>query len=147
MTLPPLETPIGTALRNDLKRDEGFRSYAYQDSLGYWTIGYGRNIDIRSGSISRREAELLLDNDMLEAITDLDERIPKWRDMPPDARRGLANMRFNLGWPRLAGFKKMLAALERGQFELAATEAISSRWATQVGNRATRIADLYRSCT
>ena len=33
----------------DLKRSEGFVSNAYQDSEGFWTIGYGRLIDKRLG--------------------------------------------------------------------------------------------------
>ena len=45
-------------LIEDLKRDEGFRSHPYRDTVGKLTIGYGRNLD--DVGISEREAEQLL---------------------------------------------------------------------------------------
>lgn len=51
-----------------IKEFEGFRSQAYQDSVGVWTIGYGTTgragvgIDPKHGMvISRKEAELYLE--------------------------------------------------------------------------------------
>jgi lysozyme len=38
----------------------------------------------------------------------------------------------------------MLAALEAGDYETAATEALDSRWAQQVGHRAHNIAERIR---
>jgi len=134
-------------LLSDLKRDEGFREYAYQDSEGYWTIGYGRLIDKElGGNISETEGFILLVNDVDEVTNELDRVTPWWRQLPPDAQRGFANMAFNLGWTRLSKFVKMLAALEDHDFELAADEALDSKWADQVHERADRIADLYRGC-
>jgi lysozyme len=134
-------------LIEDLKRDEGFREFVYQDSEGYWTIGYGRMVDIKlGGGITEEEGVVLLINDINEVVKELDYEVPWWRQLPPNAQRGFANMAFNLGWPRLSRFVKMLAALEDHDFELAAEEALDSKWADQVGERADRIADLYRSC-
>ena len=136
------------ALTNELRHDEGFVAHAYQDSEGYWTIGYGRLIDERrGGGLSKAEALLLLESDIMVALSDLDRNTPWWRDLPEPAQRALANMAFNLGWPRLAGFVKMLAALEAGNLETAATEALDSKWARQVGNRSRRIATLYRTAS
>lgn len=133
-------------LRNDLIRDEGFVPHAYQDSEGYWTIGVGRLIDKRrGGGITREEAEYLLDNDIDRTTGDLHRNIPWWTTLPDPAKRALVNMCFNLGWPRLSGFRRMLAALKRGDYLIAADEALDSKWARQVGVRADRIADLYRS--
>ena len=53
-------------------------------------------------------------------------------------------MEFNLGLPRLRGFRKMRAALHRHDFEEAATEAQDSKWAHQTGHRATHITALLR---
>ena len=50
-------------------------------------------------------------------------------------------MGFNLGITRLLKFKKFLAALEQHDWETAAVEMMDSRWATQVGPRATRLRD------
>ena len=133
------------AITADLKRDEGFVGHAYQDSEGYWTIGYGRLIDERlGGGITECEAEVLLDYDIRRALADLDHALPWWRELPSSWQRGLVNMCFNLGLTRLLGFKRMLAALQAGDGDRAADEALDSKWARQVGARARRVAALYR---
>ena len=58
--------------------------------------------------------------------------------------RGLCNMAYNLGVPRLLGFERMWAALAAGDYERAADEALDSKWARQVGARAARVAALIR---
>lgn len=126
----------------DLKRDEGLRLKPYRDSVGKLTIGYGRNLD--DMGITEDEAEALLDRDIERAAADLDRALPWWSALPEPRRRGLLNMAFNLGMPRLRGFKKMLAALQAGDGRRAAKEALDSKWARQVGARAERIAALYR---
>lgn len=83
------------------------------------------------------------DLDMVEA--ELDFRVDWWRGMSADAQRALANMCFNLGWPRLSGFKKMLSALAAHDYNEAADQALDSRWAQQVGARAVRVTELMRS--
>lgn len=133
---------FGAELMADLKRDEGLRLKPYRDSVGKLTIGYGRNLD--DNGITEDEAGMLLDFDVTVVTTELDRVLPWWRAMPLPARRGLANMCFNLGLPRLRGFVKMLAALRSGDWYAAADEALDSRWARQVGARADRIARLYR---
>ena len=127
---------------SDLKRDEGLRLEPYNDSVDKLTIGYGRNLD--DVGITEHEAEVLLQNDIGRARIDLDRALPWWRALSEASRRGLVNMCFNLGLPRLLTFKRMLAALEAGDGGLAADEALDSKWAAQVGNRAQRIAALYR---
>ena len=128
----------------DLRRDEGCSLHAYQDSEGWWTIGFGRLIDQRQGGgITMAEAEALLANDVGRFLDQLDGALPWWRGMPEAARLGLANMAFNLGLTRLLKFRKMLAALEAGDYARAAEEALDSKWAAQVGRRSARIADLF----
>ncbi len=127
----------------DLKRDEGLRLKPYICSAGKTTIGYGRNLD--DVGITVREAEILLENDIARAIADLNRALPWWHDLPELWQRGLQNQCFNLGLTKLLKFKKMLAALEAGDGERAALEALDSVWAGQVGERAQRIAALYRS--
>jgi lysozyme len=53
-------------------------------------------------------------------------------------------MAFNLGLGRLRKFRKCLAALEAGDYDEAAAEALNSAWAAQVGARAQRIAAMIR---
>lgn len=129
-------------LKRDLIRDEASRAKPYRDSVGKLTIGVGRNLDDRG--LSADEIDLLLFNDVGLAVADLDRNAPWWRSLSEARQRGLANMCFNLGWPRLSGFKNMLASLKSGDFEAAAREALQSKWAEQVGARADRIAELFR---
>jgi len=125
-------------------RDEGFRERVYLCSAGKQTIGYGWNIDDQP--ITRLSAQMILADQIDANVEELNRALPWWLNLPFNAKLGLANMVFNLGLPRLLKFKKMLAALKAHDFDKAALEALDSRWATQVGSRALRIADLYKSC-
>ncbi len=127
----------------DLKRDEGLRLKPYRCSAGKLTIGYGRNLD--DVGITGIEADILLDYDIRRTYADLDRALPWWRGLPAPWQRGLLNMAFNLGLTRLLTFKRMLAALQAGDGGRAAAEALDSKWAVQVGERAQRIAALYLS--
>lgn len=127
----------------DLKRDEGLRLRLYRDSAGKLTGGYGHNFD--DMGLSEAASLFILHEDAALAQAELDRALPWWRDLPSPVSLGLANMAFNLGLPRLLGFKRMLAALRRHDFQTAANEALDSRWARQVGDRAERVAALYRA--
>ena len=131
------------SIETDLMRDEGLRQKPYRDTVGKLTIGYGRNLD--DVGISESEAFILLRNDIQTARTDLDHALPWWKGFPEPSQRGLINMCFNLGLPRLLGFKRMLKALEASNGALAAMECLDSKWSRQVGERARRIATLYRN--
>ena len=133
------------ALIAQLKRHEGLRLEAYQDHLGYWTIGYGRLIDERrGGGISEAEAEALLRNDVHRVTADVERRLPWVRGLSDVRRQALLNMGFQLGVSGLLGFRRMLDALKRGRFDLASQEALNSRWAKQTPNRADEIARMIR---
>ena len=129
-------------LREDLIRDEGERLKPYRCSAGKITIGVGRNLDDRG--ITKHESRRMLDWDIKQACWDLDHNLPGWRSYPDGVCLALANMSFNLGWPRLKNFKRMLAAIEAEDYNKAADEALDSKWARQVGARADRIAALIR---
>ena len=136
---------ILSKLREDLIRDEGEVLHAYQDHLGYWTIGYGRLIDKRrGGGISKQEALLMLDNDILRVIGQLQEKTG-FNEHPEAVQHALVNMGFQLGVNGLLGFKKMWAHLANRDYGAAADEALDSRWAQQTPERAKRVTDLMRS--
>jgi len=132
-------------LIRDLIRDEGLRLEAYRDSEGHLTIGVGRLID-PPGGLNEEEARYLLNGDIDRAMRGLDAHRAWWRDLPEPAQRALLNMAFNLGIRGVLKFQRMLAALRRRNYEAAARECLDSRWAGQVGERAERIAALYREC-
>lgn len=132
-------------LRADLIRDEGCILHVYEDHLGFKTLGVGRLVDKRrGGGITEAEAMYLLDNDIARVSRALNARLPQFRLYPEIVRRALLNMAFQLGVSGLLAFKNMIAALDREDYQAAATAALDSRWATQTPARAQRTAALIR---
>ena len=132
-------------LKSMLRKHEGMVLHSYQDSLGYWTIGVGRLIDNRKGGcITVEEAMFLLDNDIKRVEDDLDNNIPWWRTLDETRQLVVADMCFNLGIGSLLEFKNTLTAMKEGRYAAAADGMINSKWATQVGQRATHLAEMMR---
>lgn len=133
------------ALIADLKQEEGLRLAAYQDHLGFWTIGYGRLIDkAKGGGISAEEAEMLLRNDVAKVTAEMSKRCDGWDGLPDGIRRATANMAFQLGVSGVLAFKNMWKALRAGDWQEAANQALDSKWAKQTPARAQRVAALIR---
>ena len=135
-------------LKEQLIRDEGgYQKFAYQDSRGLWTVGYGRCIDRSRGKgVSQTEADLLLDNDIRDTIGDLTTALPWMFGSLNDARIAvLVNMAFNLGVAGLLEFHKTLEAVKAGDWEQAAYHMLDSKWAEQVGERAKELAKMVQT--
>ena len=131
-----------TDLEREIADDEGFRSHLYKCTAGAWTIGYGTNL---SDGIDRDEALLLMRHRLGKVIAALESRLPFWPKLTDDRRRVLANMGYQLGILGLMRFKRMLAALERGDYEAAAREMLDSKWARQDSpGRAQELAEMLR---
>lgn len=131
---------LNTKLQNLLARHEGLRLTPYQDTVGKWTIGYGRNLDDKG--ITESEAEFLMTNDIIEVSEELDRRIDFWNSLDLVRKAALTDMAFNLGIRGLLGFKKMLAAMRVADWQEAARQALDSKWSKQVGQRSWDIADM-----
>ncbi len=123
-----------------IKRHEGFRDKPYRDTVGKLTIGYGRNLD--DVGISEVEAEYLLTSDVSRIIAELSSHLQFWNTLDLARQDALIDMCYNLGLVGLLEFKKMLAAIESGDFKSASSEMLNSRWAIQVGNRAIELAKM-----
>jgi lysozyme len=132
---------VGEMVIREIKRDESFRAKPYKDTVGKLTIGYGRNLD--DVGISKREALELLRYDVFVANREL-LSFPWYDSLTSCRKRALLNMMYNLGFTRFNKFKKMIKAFKIGDYNLAADEALDSKWAKQVGSRADRIAELIR---
>lgn len=134
-------------LKRQLTGDEGKRKHVYKDNLGYYTIGIGRLVDDRKSGSGLREDEIqyLFNNDVDDRINELGQRLP-WFHNLDDARKGvLLNMSFQLGVDGLLGFKKTLAQVRAGNYELAADMMLQSLWATQTPARAQRMSEQMRT--
>ena len=128
-------------LKQQLIRDEGSVSHAYEDNLGFTTIGVGRLIDFRrGGGVSDSEIDYLLSNDIEEKTAQILAALP-WASKLSETRRAvLINMAFQLGINGLLKFKRALGSIEDGQYSEAAMEMLDSLWAQQTPERAKRLA-------
>lgn len=132
-------------LIHDLKLDEGWKPSAYKDHLGYWTIGYGFLIDeSKGGELPIEVADFWLEYAVKKRWDAFLFRHAWVHDQPSDVRRALGNMVYQMGVQGVSNFKNMLAALQEGDREKAAIEALDSTWATQTPVRAKRVAALIR---
>ena len=126
-----------------VRRNEGLSCLPYRCSAGALTIGYGHNLEARG--ISKEVAELLLKQDLAIAEKQVKNAFIWWPKLD-DARMGvLVEMCFNLGISGLVGFKKMLTAVEAGDYQTAAQEMLDSKWARQVKGRAVELAKIMQT--
>lgn len=132
-------------LRKQLERHEGRVAHAYQDHLGFLTIGIGRLIDARrGGGLSNDEIDNLFTNDLNRTKHQLRRNLPWFDDAPDNVKQALCNMAFQLGVRGLLGFRRMLAAVAARDYETAHREALDSKWAEQTPERAREVAAMLR---
>lgn len=161
--LPAGRTWDRDALEAELTRDEGKRLKAYKDSKGLWSIGIGRNLDgvgtapltrtkadVIAHGINEAECDQFFDYDVNRTERDLDRGISWWRSLDPVRQRVMLNMCFNMGWGEgtphgLHTFVNTLAMIQRGEYSRAADGMLKSKWATEVGMRAQRLANMMRN--
>jgi lysozyme len=133
-------------LKEQLKRDEGVVRHAYEDSLGFTTIGVGRLIDgRRGGGLSPMEIDYLLTNDISEKSAQVLEALPWAKDLTEPRLAVLINMAFQMGIHGLLGFPGMLGAVKAGDYKAAAEHMLDSKWEQQTSTRAHRLADQMES--
>ncbi|MCW3539342.1 lysozyme family protein [Burkholderia cenocepacia] len=130
------------ALKAELTRDEGRKPRIYTDTVGKVSGGIGRNLTDKG--FRDNEINLMYQNDVAETEAWLDRNLPWWRSLDPVRQRVVMNMAFNMQG-KLLTFVNTLAAMKRGDYAAAADGMLASKWATQVGARATRLADMMRS--
>lgn len=128
-------------LKQELTNDEGRRGRIYTDTVGKVSGGIGRNLTDKGFRDS--EIDLMYENDRAETEAWLDRNLPWWRSLDPVRQRVLMNMAFNMQG-KLLTFVNTLAAMRRGDYAAAGDGMLASKWATQVGERATRLAKMMR---
>ena len=141
-----------------LAKHEGVVLEVYKDSLGFDTIGIGRNLEDRGiadlelahmektmseiykDGITKEEAYFLADRDVEIVERELLCSHYVVKELNATRQRVLIDMAFNMGIPRLNKFVLMWRAIEESKFSDAALEMKDSRWATQVKSRADTLA-------
>ena len=84
--------------------------------------------------------------DMESVLSDCEKVFSDFYELPEEAHHIIANMMFNLGFPRLSKFNKMIKAVNERDWPEAANQMVDSRWYNQVPNRAKRLESRMRSC-
>jgi lysozyme len=136
--------------KDDLKRHEGVVLQVYPDSVGLPTVGVGHlvrpedNLQIGQ-NITPEQCEALLEKDTTSAIQGCEQMFLDFNDMGEELQLILANMMFNLGPERLAGFKKFLAAVKERDYQRAADEMMDSQWYHQVKERSKELVARMRA--
>jgi lysozyme len=130
-------------VQEQLIRDEALRLKPYLDTMNKWTIGIGRNLT--DFGITQSEAIYLCNNDIDRTDLDLRARLPWYDTLDPVRQEAMVNMCFNMGITRFMKFKKAWERGAVGDFDGCSVEMLDSLWADQVGDRALRVADQFRT--
>ena len=136
-------------LREQLKIDEGVKYEVYDDHLGYKTFGIGHLVtpkDKEYGApigtpVSEERVNEVFNSDVDIYISEAKKVFPDLETKPEEVQQVVVNMCFNMGAPRLSQFKKFIQAINDELWTTASVEMLDSRWAKQVGVRATRLSD------
>lgn len=139
-------------LREELEADEGCVMEIYEDQLGLKTCGVGHllrpddpefEMEVGTPVSEERVAELFA-KDIAWTITDCQKLLPEFDDLPGEVRLIIANMMYNMGANRMAGFRKFLTAIEDADWQSAAFEMHDSRWRRQLPARSGRLISRMR---
>lgn len=136
------------ALDRQIKANEGFRPYLYDDATGeritkgsvvkgHPTWGWGFNCDAEEFSIEACQAQFQVARNRL--VNEIRRSLPWTLGLRPGPFRVLVDIAYNAGIEGLYGFHKMLGALQKGDLTTAAKEIVNSKLAP---GRARRLAAL-----
>lgn len=121
-------------LKKSIQKEEGLRLKAYRDIFGNWTIGYGHLIN-EDFTITQEMADNLFNQDYAQACSDY---IKLNLSLDPVRRSVVIDLLFNLGYSRLLKFQKFIMALRNNDWDKAAYELKTSKYASQLPERANR---------
>lgn len=130
-------------LKKQLEIDELRSKKIYTDTVGKVSGGIGRNLTDRG--FSDDEIDLMYANDIKIAEKDARALVPGFDHLNDVRQEVVMNLSFNLGYSRLAGFKRFLSALNSSDFDDAAAELQDSKWFGQVKYRGVRLVKAMRT--
>ena len=139
-------------LRKQIEADEGCKYEIYLDHLGLPTFGIGHlvtesdeeyNRPVGTSITTDRVAECF-NKDVGTVLEDCERLYADFDSLPEEVQLIIANMMFNMGYPRLSKFKGMKAGVNARDWQQAADEMVDSKWYHQVTNRAERLVSRMR---
>ena len=140
-------------LRKELELDEGCKHETYMCTQNKVTGGIGHMItewdDEKYAEvgveISDEQVKAWFNKDIETVLSDCELLYDDFDHLPEEAQLIIANMMFNLGYPRLKKFVKMKAAIDQRAWNEAANQVIDSNYYRQLPNRAGRLVKRLRS--
>lgn len=136
--IPPID------LESLLIADEGEVLHTYLDSRGILTLGVGRRVD-KVGGISKDESRYLLSNDLKFIKDGCNIHFPWLAAQSTQRQAVVLSMAFIFGIRGLLDWKNFLAAVQAGDWEKAAMEMSTSKWAMEAPERVNRLAQQMRT--
>lgn len=153
---------VVSVVRPLLVRHENERLHVYKDSLGIPTAGVGLALTepdgvtpsayaqqlcqrcgvdfeaLLSGAVdlTPAQSDQILNLCIIDCVEDLSALFPQWASIAVNRQAGLVDMRFNLGPSRFREFHQMIAAVNADNWPEAVTQALNSKWAEEVPERA-----------
>jgi len=126
-------------LKNRIKKNEGYKSFAYFDQLGFPTIGYGHLIKPKekiffTQKVSKKLLLNLFNLDFNETVMQYEKNYHKY-NFSKNIREVLIEMIFQLGINGQKKFLKMNKHLKKKQVFMASLEMINSIWYKQTPKR------------
>ena len=133
-------------IKNRIKKNEGYRSFAYYDKLGFPTIGYGHLIKPNEKIFFRQKLskKLLLNLfnlDFNEAVMQYEKHYHKY-NFTKNIREVLIEMIFQLGIKKQKKFIKMNKYINSNRLFMAALEMKNSLWYTQTPKRVDKLINI-----
>jgi len=129
-----------------LRDEESYERFAYEDHLGYVTVGIGRCLEPGHGyGIDEEEAEYLLRRDIERMAAACEKSFSYWHTVSANIRETVIMLCFQMGVAGFQRFAKTNRAISQSDFDLAAAELLDSKFAQQTPARAERMAERLRA--
>ena len=139
-----MATVVRETLVEDIKKEEGYRSSVYLDTLQKPTIGYGFLIDTLE--LQEDICELILMRKLEKLIKSIKFNFKWFDDMPDKVQDVIINMCYQLGVSGVSKFKKTIQFMKNQQWDRASVEMLDSKWGReQTPQRAKRLSEIVKS--
>lgn len=122
---------------------EGVRRFPYRCTAGKLTIGVGFNLD--DVGLYPEEINFILANRIERTEAEVERTFPWYHELDDVRKAVIVDMAYNMGMATLSQFKRTLGSVRDGNYALASTQMLQSKWARQVGNRARRLATMMET--
>lgn len=118
----------------NIKKNEGYISTVYKDSLGIDTIGYG--FAIKDLELEEDICEMILERKIKKLEKEVSTRFSWFKPLPIAGKEIILEMCYQMGVTGVSKFKKTIAYMVHKEWENASLEMLDSKWAVQTPGRA-----------